>query len=495
MENFTFSEHNSPVSKKEYEAFVEKKRTKLLLAQFRLRELNIPIMIHLNGMHSSGYTRILNLLNEWMDTRYIETHVHRPDTDEEAERPYFWKFWRRLPAKGTTGLFVGSWYTEPYLRFLRKEGDEQEFLDQMRRISDTEAMLTNDGMLMIKLWLHLSEDDKSKNKSEQLYNRPDYAWEVTMDDMQNGKQYTEKTRLAERVLHLTHTDQSPWYSIDASDPYLCDLNVMDVLINAFKRCIKDAEKNDEGKKNTQILPLNHIGIDHIGGISLSDSLSRKEYGKSMEKYWESLYTKAWDAHKKKRNIVIVLEGADAAGKGGAIRRLIRCIDARLYRVIQIAAPTSIEKSHHYLWRFWMHVPRAGYITIYDRSWYGRVLVERVEGFAKEEEWVRAYDEINEFEKELTDSGAIVLKFWLQISPDEQLKRFKKREKTDYKQYKLTDDDWRNRKKWGEYQQAANDMVAHTSTPHAPWNLISSEDKKFARVQIIETVERALKQLT
>jgi polyphosphate kinase 2 (PPK2 family) len=200
-----------------------------------------------------------------------------------------------------------------------------------------------------------------------------------------------------------------------------------------------------------------------------------------------LHRLTWAAHQKKRSSVFVFEGWDAAGKGGCIRRITQAMDARLYQVISTAAPTDEERAHHYLWRFWRHIPRAGLVTVYDRSWYGRVLVERVENFAKESEWKRAYLEINSFEEQLVNHGTIMLKFWIHISPEEQLRRFKEREVIAYKQHKITDEDWRNRDKWEAYTLAVNDMVARTSTTLAPWVLVSGEDKGFGRIEVLKTV--------
>jgi len=187
-------------------------------------------------------------------------------------------------------------------------------------------------------------------------------------------------------------------------------------------------------------------------------------------------------------VCVIFEGEDASGKGGAIKRLVSPLDPRHVRVVQFAAPTHDEKRHHFLWRFWPSLPGWGGMAVFDRSWYGRVLVERVEGFATREQWMRAYDEINDFERTLTDEGTILIKFWMHISADEQLKRFKKREKDLLKSWKLTDEDWRNRKKRNDYEQAVEDMVAHTSVePHAAWHLIPGDSKRYARVAVVETV--------
>ena len=199
---------------------------------------------------------------------------------------------------------------------------------------------------------------------------------------------------------------------------------------------------------------------------------------------------------KNRSLMLAFEGSDAAGKGGAIRRIVQAIDARQVQIVPIAAPTQEELARPYMWRFWRQIPKKGRITIFDRTWYGRVLVERIEGFCSEADWLRAYSEINDFEHELRSDGVIILKFWLQVSKEEQLRRFKEREETAFKRYKITEEDWRNREKWDAYHEAVCDMVERTSTGLIPWTIVEANDKQFARVKVIETVcnrlEAALK---
>jgi polyphosphate kinase 2 (PPK2 family) len=239
--------------------------------------------------------------------------------------------------------------------------------------------------------------------------------------------------------------------------------------------------------NPELPDVESAQITLLDQLDLSQSLARDVYKSELQRLRAEINELCWQAYKNKRSILLVFEGVDAGGKGGAIRRFTSAIDARLYRAIPVAAPTDEEKAHHYLWRFWRHVPRAGYITIYDRSWYGRVLVERVEGFATNAEWRRAYAEINQFEEQLVESGAILFKFWLQISQEEQLQRFKDRENTPYKRYKITDEDWRNREKWPQYKLAINEMVVHTSTESASWTMVEGDDKPFARIKVLRTI--------
>jgi len=470
----------------EFKQIEGRDRANLLLSQFKLRDEAVPIVILINGVHASGYSRILNVLNEWMDTRFIESHVHRPNSDEEADRPFFWKYWRTLPERGMTGLFVGGWYTRPFLDYLDGVCSKSVFHQQIEAINQFEQMLADDGVLLVKIWLELNNDEQQESIT-QLPERPEDAWRVTMDDWRNGFSDKKKKNLVNTVLEMTDKPHSRWYSVYAANAFERDISVMHLLTEVFEARLSGKAVEPSAHKNGFASTTNHLD-----NIDLTKSLKRSKYTKALNRYKEDMYKAAWRAHQNKTSVVLVFEGADAAGKGGTIRRLIRCLDARLYRVIQISAPTKIEKAMHYLWRFWMQIPRAGFITIYDRSWYGRVLVERVEGFAKDEEWQRAYAEINQFEKQLADAGIIVLKFWLQISDKEQLERFKKREVTAYKQYKLTEEDWRNRDKRPQYEKAANDMIECTNTKYAPWHLIPAEDKKYARISVLKAVYKALK---
>jgi len=283
--------------------------------------------------------------------------------------------------------------------------------------------------------------------------------------------------------------------IESTDRRYRDITVGQTLLNAMEARLGNSDQDNTEEPEPPVthladdLPANKLTIlDHV---DLSRSLDVKKYEADLKHYQGRLFDLAWQAHNAKKSVVAVFEGWDASGKGGAIRRVTRAIDARLYKVISTAAPSDEEKAHQYLWRFWRHVPLAGYFTLYDSSWYGRVLVERVENFARQEEWQRAYSEINHFEEQLCEHGIVLVKFWIHLDQDEQLRRFKEREKTPWKMHKITEEDWRNREKWHDYKAAVNDMVAHTSTEFAPWTLVSGNDKKVARVEILQTLCEAI----
>jgi polyphosphate:AMP phosphotransferase len=471
------------ISKQEYKQQEPELRTQLLEIQRRLRTENVSTTIIVSGVEGAGKGEVVNRLNEWLDTRGIETHAFWDETEEEQQRPRYWRFWRCLPARGTIGIMFGSWYTQPIIDRVFNKTSDAELEKELRRVTELEQMLVDDGSLVIKLWFHLSKDTQAKRiKKKKSLNHSPF-------EKKFSEHYESFAAVSEFVIRETNTGTCPWHLIESEDKRYRDiatgrtvLEAMGKRLNHIQSMQHIGEKLEPltfTAKNAMVTILDHVNLQH--------ELKHNEYKKQLAMYQLKLNQLAWAAWKKKVYSVAVFEGWDAAGKGSAIRRVNTALDARLYRVISIAAPTDEERAHHYLWRFWRHIPRAGYMTIYDRSWYGRVLVERVEGFASESQWMRAYKEIGDFEEQLCEHGMVLSKFWIHISQDEQLKRFKERENTPWKQYKITDEDWRNREKWDQYKAAVNDMVARTSTSYAPWFLIPGNDKKYARVEILKTL--------
>ena len=484
---FEAAELGRKISKTEFKKVEPELHTKLLEIQRSLRTSDFPVIIIVSGVEGAGKGEVVNRLNEWLDTRGITTSAFWDESDEELERPTDWRFWRRLPPKGTIGIMFGSWYTRPIVDFVFKKSSASEFERKLQHITEFEQMLTDDGALIVKLWFHMAKKDVfSRLKAEA---KKDTRISPILKKF--SKRYDQFARASERAIRITDKSHSPWHLVEATDRRYRDISTGNIVLEMITQHIKQREGRKKHAKSRVTLPAGELTVlDHV---DLGQKLSDKEYRKQLAKYQTRFYGLAWEAYKQKRSTVAVFEGWDAAGKGGAIRRLTAATDARLYQVISVAAPTDEEKAHHYLWRFWRHLPRAGYLTIYDRSWYGRVLVERVEQFAREDEWQRAYNEINQFEQQLCESGIIMLKYWVHLSPEEQLRRFKEREKIAWKMHKITDEDWRNREKWNDYTAAINDMVTHTSTHYAPWTLIAGNDKKFARVEIVKTFCNQLEQ--
>ncbi len=474
------------LSKKAYEARLPDIRAALIRMQVELKSAPFPVILMIAGVEASGKGELVNILNGWLDPRGFETFAFHEPTDEERERPAMWRYWRTLPANGRMNVYAGGWYAEALREDPRSARELALFDTMMRRFLWFEGQLAASGALVVKVWLNLSKASQ-KSRLHELESDPRTAWRVTPDDWKAQRDFDRLERLAARMRSATHQPGAPWYVVNAEDPRGRNLTVADILLSRFRIHMRAQKRLAAApRRKRPVVPLRPAGLRRLLSLDLESKLSQVSYEKKRDKWLGRLNRAVRAAGQERRSVVWVFEGWDAAGKGGAIRRLTDAIDARDFRVIPVSKPTDEEKAHHYLWRFWRHVPRAGMATIYDRSWYGRVLVERIEGFATEAEWRRAYKELNEFERELTEHGVIVLKFWLQISKEEQLRRFRSREKTPYKSHKMNAEDWRNRRKWGSYEVAVGDMLALTSTRTAPWHLVAANNKRHARLEIIKT---------
>jgi AMP-polyphosphate phosphotransferase len=328
-----------------------------------------------------------------------------------------------------------------------------------------------------------------KKRLEQLSSNKRTAWRVSDEEWDHYRHYDEFVDVSEDALRATGTGEAPWEVIEGSDHEYRSLTAGRLLEEALSRRLEGERPVLTPAAPPPAPPID--GRTLLASMDYKRRLSRETYEDKLDKLQGRLNLLTRSRKMRDRSLVAVFEGMDAAGKGSTIRRITHAMDARFYRVIPIAAPTDEERAQPYLWRFWRHIPGHGRAVIFDRSWYGRVLVERVEGFASEPDWMRAYHEINDFEEQLAEAGAIVVKFWLAITPAEQLRRFRARAKTPYKRFKITDEDWRNRKKWPQYERAVNDMVERTSTDIAPWNLIASDDKLFSRIEVLEKLARAI----
>ncbi len=480
---FEAAELGHEVKREDYEKEVPRLRAGLLQAQHDLGDARIPLILVVSGADGAGKSETVNRLHEWFDPRGLQTNVFGPLTDEERDRPPFWRFWMALPARGRVGIFFGSWYTDPIIRRVYGKSGGGEFDRSLSRIELFEKELAQDGALIVKFWLHLSKKAQKK-RLKKLSRDSKTRWRVSPIDWKHFGLYDTFVKYSEEAVQRTDTGLAPWTVIEATDDRYRELAVGRLILDAItKRLAAKKEAPPPAKAG----PLSEDVVSVLDRVNLKLTISTKDYDTKLARLQGKLNRLSRAAWEKKVSNVLVFEGWDAAGKGGAVRRLTSSMDARLYRVVPIAAPTDEERAHQYLWRFWRHIPRAGRVTIFDRSWYGRVLVERVEGFAREDEWKRAFLEINDFEDQLVAHGTSVTKFWVHISKDEQLRRFKERQKTDFKQYKITEEDWRNRKRWDAYETAINDMAVRTGRREAPWVLVAGNDKRFARIQIIETV--------
>ncbi len=506
---FETAELNLSVSKSDFKAAEPALRQELLELQDTLHKGGqFQTILVFAGVDGAGKGETVSLLNYWMDPRWLITRAYDEAGDSAGDRPEFWKYWRDLPPRGRIGMFLSAWYSQPVLDKVYGNDDEATFISRLERISQFERALARDGALILKFWMHLSRD-RQEERLKSLERDPLTKARVTKRDWKNWKRYDRFISVAEQVISRTNRGIAPWTIVEGVDANYRALTVATILRDQLKHRLdlypplegpaEPAKENNRKKaSNTtkkgtvqaddvpEQKPIPASTVTILNRLDMTKSLDKKEYRKELIDLQARLHRLHLQAKAKNIASMLVFEGPDAAGKGGAIRRIGEGLEARNYQVHGFAAPTDEEKAQHHLWRFWRRLPRSGYISIFDRSWYGRVLVERVEEFASEDEWRRSYAEINDFEDQLIDHGIVLIKYWIHISKDEQYQRFKQREETPYKRWKLTDEDWRNREKWAYYEQAVNDMVQYTSTAKAPWTLIEGNDKRFARVKAIRT---------
>ena len=480
------------VPKRVYAREEPKLRELLLNAQFDLSQSGRgPLLLVISGVEGGGRGETANKLTEWMDPRHIHVVAFGPRAPEEAARPPAWRYWRSLPPKGKIGILMNAWYNESMLAHVQGKIDADQVNTRVQAIREHEQMLTDEGFVLLKFWIHLSKAAQ-KQRLQELEHDPTTAWRVTREDWKTYRIYNKAHELWESLLRETSTGAAPWHVVEGTDGRYRYLTVGKILLDALRTTLAPRPATPK-HAITPPAPSVIDNVKLIRDLDLSKKLPVKDYDRALEKHQGKLATLTRHKRFAKRSLILVFEGVDAAGKGGAIRRVTGALDARQYVTVPVAAPTEEERAFPYLWRFWRNVPRYGGITIFDRSWYGRVLVERVEGYCSVYDWMRAYDEINQFEEQLTQGDAIIVKFWLQISKAEQLRRFKARERSPFKQFKITADDWRNRKKWNAYEQAVCDMVDRTSTEIAPWTLVEAEDKYYARIKILNTITDRVKQ--
>ena len=463
-------------------------REALLDAQFDLAAAKFPVVILVAGVDGAGKSETVNTLNEWLDPRHIQTHGLDVPSDEERERPHMWRYWRMLPPKGKIGIFDGSWYTWPILERTSGRIKTSELDQDMARVARFEQMLIQEGALVLKFWMHLSKDAQKK-RLKLLEKDPKTRWRVTPRDWKHFELYDTFRQVSERALRATSTAASPWIVVEASDWRYQRLTVGKLLLEKLRARLDNPAPPLPPPAPQPVASLDEMNV--LRALNLTRTLEKKDYEAELLDLQGRLNLLTRHKNFKKHSVVLVFEGVDAAGKGGGIRRITQALDARTYHIQPVAAPTEEERAQPYLWRFWRHLPRRGKVMIFDRSWYGRVLVERVEGFCAEADWQRAYSEINDFEDQIVRSQTLLLKFWLSISQEEQLRRFEERQVTPFKRFKITDEDWRNRDKWPQYERAICDMIDRTSTEIAPWTLIESEDKRYGRLKILRTLVQRL----
>ncbi len=479
------------ISKEEFKELKEQLEARVALAQRECKALGIPVIILFEGWGASGKGTLINRLIRPLDPRGFKVFTVQEPNEDEAMHPFMWRFWNKTPASGRIHIFDRSWYERALLE--KKDNAAWE-------IEGFEEQLATGGYLIIKIFLHISQKEQAK-RFKKLEENKATAWRVTEADWAQNKNYDTWLANYDKLLIDTDKDFAPWTIVEATDKDYASIKILQTVTVALEEAakVKAAAKKAaeaakaEGKKDTSGTSPEHKKFQNgvLAGVDLTKSLTREEYKAQLKELQGKLAKLHNEMYKYRIPVVLGFEGWDAGGKGGAIKRITEAIDPRGYEVCPTASPNDIERAHHYLWRFWEKVPKYGHMAIFDRTWYGRVMVERLEGFCSEEEWRRAYAEMNQMEKCWTDDGYVVLKFWLQIDKDEQKRRFEDRMNNPEKQWKITDEDWRNRAKWDVYEEAVDEMIVKTSTAKAPWILVSGNDKYYARIQVLSAVVDAI----
>ncbi len=467
-------------------------RQALLDAQFDLAQAKSEtLLVLLNGADGSGKGEVLNRLNEWLDPRTVATMAYDISDPEESRRPAGWRYWRDMPARGRIGIVIGSWYHVMLLRRATGAVDHAGFMSTLEQVNRVEAMLGAESVRVLKIWLDLDHQiaEKRFRLKAKIGAGPLRPLVVEWGAVDTRKERRRIIEAAEELRASPGAEEWPWAVVPALDRHARDLAVGELVLAALRAA---PNSRSVRPKRPPTAPRRvSRGPSALAALDLGQALGKKAYARRLREAQDRIYALTRRKAFASRALICVFEGNDAAGKGGAIRRLRAALDPIQSEIHPIAAPSDVALAHPWLWRFWKRMPDRGDIAIFDRSWYGRVLVERVEGFAGRSEWRRAYQEIADFEHLLLGSGYIVHKFWLSIDPDEQLARFRARQNTPHKRFKITEDDWRNREKWPLYAAAVEDMVALTSTPIAPWTLVEANNKRYSRVKVLETLAERL----
>lgn len=488
------------ISKEKYKPEAKALKARLSGLQQKVKEAKLPVLVLFEGWGAAGKGSLISDVILQLDPRGFKVYSTAAAEEFERRRPFLWRYWNLIPQYGEFSVLDRSWYQEITTARVEEKIGNEENSRRIQRINTFERQLTDDGYLLIKFFLHIDKEEQ-KERFEKLEKASVTTWRVTRRDWYHNEHYAEYYTAFDEMLERTNTPNAPWQMISAHDKYNASLEVFRTLVTQIETALAAREQ----KKSMPVMTgdaidygnFNLVTMPKLEDISLDCTIEKEPYDETLKKLQKKLKRLHNEIYLKKIPVIIAYEGWDAAGKGGNIKRVAAALDPRGYEVCPIAAPDKYELAHHYLWRFWKHIPKTGHVEIFDRTWYGRVMVERIEGFCTQEQWRRAYREINEFERELHEWGAVIVKFWIHVSKEEQLRRFNDRQNTPEKQWKITDEDWRNREKWDDYEQAVDEMIRYTSTDFAPWTIVESEDKKYARIKalevLIDAIEKRLEQ--
>lgn len=475
----------------ELKARLKAARDKLACQQMQLKEHKVPVLVLVEGWGTAGKGSIIGQMIQNIDPRFFKVASMDQPTEEEKRKPFLCRYFAKIPEAGKLMFLDSGWMDEVTRMCVQGEMDQKTYEQRIDSIRRFERQLTDNGYLVMKFFCHISEKEQKK-RIEGLLSDIDTKWRVSENDKRQNKRYDKCLEVFDRYMEDTNTPSAPWYVIDARSRKWAELQALEILTQGIEIALQNQSLAVPLLQN--VFPL--VKMPKLSEIALDQALEEQEYKEELDRLQKHLRELHNRLYRKKVPVIIAYEGWDAAGKGGNIKRITEALDPRGFEVHPIASPEPHEKARHYLWRFWTRLPKTGHIAIFDRTWYGRVMVERLEGFCSENDWKRAYNEMNEFEKELHDWGAVIIKFWVQIDKDTQLERFNDRQNTPEKRWKITDEDWRNREKWDAYEGAVNEMIQKTSTTYAPWHILESVDKKYARIKalkiVIEGLEKVLK---
>jgi polyphosphate kinase 2 (PPK2 family) len=472
-----------------------------------MKDAGIPTILVFEGLEAAGKGTCINRLMLPLDPRGFKVHPIHPPTLEESMRPFLVRFWHKLPNRGRVAIFDHSWYRRVLEDRVEKIVPKKTWKSAFEEILAFERQQTDDGAVIMKFWLHIGKKEQAK-RFVKIEKNPALSWKVGKMEWKQQQQYRKYLKAAEETFERTNTAQAPWIIVEAHDKRFAQVKIFETVIKSWENALEARRaRKAAALDETAVEPLTGTtvaapaspktaelvakNVTILSGLDLTQTLEREEYDREIDGLQDRLRELEHALYVRRIPVIVAFEGCDAAGKGGAIKRLTENMDPRGFEAIPIAAPSKEELDHHYLWRFALALPKAGHLTIFDRTWYGRVLVERIEGFCSTEAWQRAYREINEFEAHLCNFGTVLVKFWLHIDQDEQLRRFKERQETTWKQWKITEEDWRNREKWPSYEVAVNDMLLNCSTSYAPWTIVEANDKLFSRTKVLKTVIAAI----
>ena len=458
--------------------------------QMKIKEHKLPVLVLFEGWSAAGKGSIIGKVIKNIDPRFFKVATMSAPSTEEIRRPFLYRYMKQIPEEGKFTFLDSGWLEQTAKEVLEGSMSGEAYEKRTESIRRFERQLTDNGYLVLKFFMEIDKDEQKK-RMKKLLDSHDTSWRVSDFDMWQHEHYKKCEKVFDRCLKDTNLPTSPWYIIDAGNRKWAELQVMETLVNNIDVALQNQRHSVPIPQN--VFPL--VNMPRLSEIELKGkTVEDEKYSQELKKLQVHLGELHNRLYRERIPVIITYEGWDAAGKGGNIKRVAGALDPRGYEVHPIASPEPHEKSRHYLWRFWTRLPKDGHIAIFDRTWYGRVMVERLEGFCSENDWKRAYNEINEFEKELHDWGAVILKFWVQIDKETQLKRFTERQNNPEKQWKITNEDWRNREKWDQYETAVNEMLKKTSTSYAPWHILESVDKKYARIKALKIIIKELEKV-